>query len=300
MQPNFHTLHKRGQCSPKHESFSTFLISYDSIHIQISRKCFIFFICQTIQKCKLFWGTLGIHTCTNALLALNWLYNYITLLIPDSIIPHPAASGGTFACSPSPKPLSLRKDMVVIGNTKTPLSREIVQWLRPKEPQSRDNRNTCTCGPLMYLSGGGGGGHSISLPRKHIGRGEGKCDCIQTKETVLRLSQFHIIVQNIVITIECEPLPIYYTCVSASSMSRAPERSEETKLVFFFFFFIIIIFFFFGGGGGGRHCSWSTSKNFFFCSEWRHCLHLSICMCMVMLSTDSKLIPVYRFGFTCN
>ena len=60
MQPKFHTLYKSGQCSPKHELFSDFLVSYDrshlqpSIHIQISRKCFTFVIWQTIQKCQLF------------------------------------------------------------------------------------------------------------------------------------------------------------------------------------------------------------------------------------------------------
>ena len=28
-QPNFHTLNKSGQCSPKHKLFSDFLVSYD-------------------------------------------------------------------------------------------------------------------------------------------------------------------------------------------------------------------------------------------------------------------------------
>ena len=60
-QPNFHTLYKSGQCSPKHELFSIFfLVSYDRwdlqpyIHMKISRKCFTVFIWQIIQKCQLF------------------------------------------------------------------------------------------------------------------------------------------------------------------------------------------------------------------------------------------------------
>ena len=63
-QPNFQTLYKSGQCSPKHELFSDFLVSYyrwnlqPSIHMKIFRKCFTFFIWQTIQKCQLFfWDT---------------------------------------------------------------------------------------------------------------------------------------------------------------------------------------------------------------------------------------------------
>ena len=61
-QPKFHTLYKSCQCSPKQKLFSDFWVSYDrwdlqpSIHIKNSRKCFTFFIWQTIQKCQLFFG----------------------------------------------------------------------------------------------------------------------------------------------------------------------------------------------------------------------------------------------------
>ena len=72
-QPNFHTLYKSGQCSPKHELFSDFLVSYDrwdlqpSIHMKISRKCFTFLIWQNIQMCQLFFETLCINILNCAL-----------------------------------------------------------------------------------------------------------------------------------------------------------------------------------------------------------------------------------------
>ena len=50
-QPNFHTLYKSGQCSPKYKLISDCLMSYDrwdlqpwSIHLTISRKCFSFYL----------------------------------------------------------------------------------------------------------------------------------------------------------------------------------------------------------------------------------------------------------------
>ena len=59
-QPNFHTLYQSGQCSPKHEFFQIcwcHMIDQTFSHpyiLKISRKCCIFFIWQTIQKCQLF------------------------------------------------------------------------------------------------------------------------------------------------------------------------------------------------------------------------------------------------------
>ena len=59
-QPNFHTLYKSEQCSPKHELFSNFLVSYKSwvyeffIHIKLFPQNHIFFLRQPFQKCIAF------------------------------------------------------------------------------------------------------------------------------------------------------------------------------------------------------------------------------------------------------
>ena len=65
-QPNFHTLYKSGQCSPKHKLISDFCESYDrwdiqlSIHIKVSRIVSLFFLAD-YSKCQLFFETLRIQ-----------------------------------------------------------------------------------------------------------------------------------------------------------------------------------------------------------------------------------------------
>ena len=56
-----------------------------------------------------------------------------------------------------------------------------------------------------------------------------------------KISQFHIILRNIVITIECKPLPLYYSSSAWSISSGAGMLWGNT---FCFAFFL---------GGGGRH-----------------------------------------------
>ena len=68
-QPNFLTLHKSEQCSPRHELFSDFLVSYESwdhnlsIHIKLFPRIVCFTIPQLFQKCMFFFETPGIGAC---------------------------------------------------------------------------------------------------------------------------------------------------------------------------------------------------------------------------------------------
>ena len=61
-QPNFHTLYKREQCSPKHELFSDFVVSYDSwvyelsVHIKVSPQNHIFLLFGSHFKSVYFSG----------------------------------------------------------------------------------------------------------------------------------------------------------------------------------------------------------------------------------------------------
>ena len=71
-QPNFHTIYKSEQCSPKHEFCSDLLVSYESwvhelsIHINLSSQNYIFFIWQPFQKCKVLFETpCRAHTITH-------------------------------------------------------------------------------------------------------------------------------------------------------------------------------------------------------------------------------------------
>ena len=63
-QPNFYTLHKSEHCSPRHELFSDFLVSYESwdhnlsIHINFFPQNRIFYYSAAISKVySFFWDT---------------------------------------------------------------------------------------------------------------------------------------------------------------------------------------------------------------------------------------------------
>ena len=73
-----------GKCSRKHKLFSALLVSYDrwdlepSIHIKKIPKMFHIFFWQTIQKCQLFFETLGRANCV---VVIQMMYSWFHSLI---------------------------------------------------------------------------------------------------------------------------------------------------------------------------------------------------------------------------